>query len=245
MVENQKNVLVTGGSRGIGKAIALKFAKEGYGVIIACHNREDDLLETKKEIEKYGVPCMSFLGDLGDYSIVKTMFSQVKENMGTVDILINNAGISHVALFTETSISDWNNVIATNLNSVFYCCKLAVPDMIHNKQGKIVNLSSVWGVCGASCEVAYSTSKGGINAFTKALAKELGPSNIQVNALACGIIDTEMNACFEDEDKASIIREIPANRIGNPSEVADFVYTIATGHDYLNGQVINFDGAWL
>lgn len=242
---NGKNVLVTGASRGIGKSIALKFAKEGYNLIITCHNKKEELLKTKKEIENFHVNCFSFVGDLGDYSVVENLFNRVGQEVGTVDILINNAGISHIGLFTDMKVEDWNQVIQTNLSSVFHCCKFVVPHMIHKKEGRIINLSSLWGVCGASCEVAYSTSKGGINAFTKSLAKELAPSNIQVNAIACGAIDTDMNMSLDKEEKKAIINEIPANRFGQPWEVADFVYTIATGHEYLTGQVIAFDGAWL
>lgn len=242
---NNKTVLVTGASRGIGKAIALKFAKEGYNMVITCHNREKELLETKEEIEKFHVSCLPFIGDLGNYDTVKHLFVLIKNKMGNVDVLINNAGISHIGLFSDTKTEDWNHIIQTNLSSVFYCCKSVVPYMINNKEGKIINISSVWGICGASCEVAYATSKGGINAFTKSLAKELAPCNIQVNAVACGVIDTEMNSSLTADDRTALIEEIPANRLGRPEEVADFVFSLASGHNYLNGQVITFDGAWL
>ena len=138
----------------------------------------------------------------------------------------------------------WKNVINVNLNSCFLTCKAAIPSMLNRKKGKIVNISSVWGNVGASMEVAYSASKGGINSFTKALAKELGPSNIQVNAVACGMIDTDMNSCFSDEDMEALIQEIPADRIGKPEEVAKLVYMICEGNDYLTGQIITLDGGW-
>jgi 3-oxoacyl-[acyl-carrier protein] reductase len=141
--------------------------------------------------------------------------------------------------------SDWDKVIATNLTSVFNCCSLAVPDMVSNKYGKIINISSVWGNVGASCEVAYSASKGGMNAFTKALAKELAPSNIQVNAVACGAIDTEMNHFLGDDELMQLIEEIPANRLGRAEEVADLVYHLAYKNEYLTGQVIGLDGGWI
>jgi len=162
-----------------------------------------------------------------------------------LDILINNAGISYIGLFTEMTPDDWRKVIDTNLTSVFNCCRLASPSMIARKSGKIINISSVWGSVGASCEVAYSASKGGINAFTKALAKELAPSNIQVNAVACGVIDTEMNRCFTEEDKQALIEEIPANRMGRSDEVAELVYQLTTGNEYLTGQIIHLDGGWI
>lgn len=241
----RKTVLVTGSSRGIGKAIALKFAGEGYNVVINCATRKDLLLETKAEIERYGVSCLAFVGDMGQYEIVEQLFQQIKQTFGSLDVLVNNAGIASIGLFTDMKPEDWNRIITTNLTSVFNCCSLAVPDMIHNKCGKIINISSVWGNVGASCEVAYSASKGGINAFTKALAKELAPSNIQVNAVACGVIDTEMNRMLDKEDLQQLVEEIPANRLGKAEEVADFVYQLSQKNEYLTGQIITIDGGWI
>lgn len=242
---SKNTVLVTGSSRGIGKSIAIKFANEGYNVIINCAHREKELLETKKEIESYQVSCLAFLGDIGSFDTAEKLFSQAKEQFGSVQIVVNNAGISYVGLLTDMTPGDWDRIITTNLTSVFNCCQLAIPDMVSHKKGKIINISSVWGTVGASCEVAYSASKGGINAFTKALAKELAPSNIQVNAIACGAIDTEMNQFLSEEDREALIEEIPANRFGRPEEIADFIYQTATGNDYLNGQIIHLDGAWI
>jgi 3-oxoacyl-[acyl-carrier protein] reductase len=242
---NRKTVLVTGSSRGIGKAIALKFAKKGYNVVINCISREDLLLKTKNEIEAYQVSCLSFMGDIGQYKTTRELFAKIKDSFGGLDVLINNAGISYVGLFTDMTPADWNKVMTTNLSSVFNCCFLAIPDMVKNKQGKIINISSVWGNVGASCEVAYSTSKGGMNAFTKALAKELAPSNIQVNAIACGAIDTEMNHFLSDDDLLKLIEEIPADRLGQADEVADLVYNLAYKNEYLTGQIIGLDGGWI
>lgn len=241
----RKTVLVTGSSRGIGKAIAILFAKKGYRVIINCAHRSEELHQAKKEIESFGVPCLSYVGDMGNYGAAAELFTQIKKEFSSIDVLVNNAGISHIGLFTDMSPDDWNHILTANLTSVFNCCHLAIPGMVARKSGKIINISSVWGSVGASCEVAYSATKGGINAFTKALAKELAPSNIQVNAVACGAIDTEMNKCFSEEDLTLLIEEIPANRMGKPEEVAKFVYQLANGNDYLNGQVIHFDGAWI
>lgn len=240
-----KTVLVTGSSRGIGRAIALKFAEEGYNIILNCVKNEDKLYETKKEIENFKVSCYAYVGDVGDYSTADKLFREAKTMFGGVDILINNAGISYLGLLNEMGIEDWNHIIQTNLTSVFNCSKLVLEDMIHKKTGKIINISSVWGGAGASCEVAYSTTKGGIDSFTKALAKEVAPSNIQVNAIALGAIDTEMNQFLEEEEKRSLIDEIPVGRFGECEEVAEFVYQIATSNSYLNGQVIKFDGAWI
>jgi 3-oxoacyl-[acyl-carrier protein] reductase len=242
---NKQTVLITGSSRGIGKAIAMKFAKEGYNIIINCAHNESELMQTKTEIEEYKVSCFAFLGDVGNYQVANNLFAAAKEHFSNIDILINNAGISYVGLFTDMKPDDWHQVMNTNLTSVFNCCNLALPDMISKKKGKIINISSVWGLVGASCEVAYSTSKGGMNSFTKALAKELAPSNIQVNAVACGAIDTQMNQFLDKDELDSLIEEIPANRLGRTEEVADLVYQLATGNDYLNGQVITLDGAWI
>lgn len=240
-----KTVLVTGASRGIGRAIAYRFAQEGYSLIINCSKSADALMALKSELEQnFGVSVLASVGNIGEYSYVEKLFQEIKEEFGGVDIVINNAGISHIGLLSDMSAEDWHHIIDVNLSSVFYTSKLAIPYMVSNKRGKIINISSVWGNIGASCEVAYSASKGGMNSFTKALAKELAPSNIQVNAIACGCIDTEMNRCFSKEERRTLIDEIPAGRFGTPEEVADLAYSLATGHEYLTGQIISFDGGW-
>jgi len=241
----RKTVLVTGASRGIGKAIAVKFAKKNYNVVINCVRSEDRLLQTKKEIESYQVPCLAFMGDMGDIQQCQALFAKIKKQFGTVDVLVNNAGISYIGLLQDMTSEDWDKVIRTNLTSVFNCSKLAIPDMVAQKYGKIINISSVWGNVGASCEVAYSATKGGINAFTKALAKELAPSNIQVNAVACGAIDTEMNQFLEEDELISLVEEIPTGRLGRAEEVADLVYHLGYKNAYLTGQVIGLDGGWI
>ena len=241
----RKTVLITGASRGIGKAIAVKFAREQYNIAISCISREPSLMEVKEEIQSCGVPCLTFLGDAGNMEHCTTMFSQIKNRFGTLDVLVNNAGVSYIGLLQDMTSEDWDRIIRTNLTSVFNCCKLAVPDMVSRKQGKIINISSVWGSTGASCEAAYSASKGGVNAFTKALAKELAPSNIQVNAVACGAIDTEMNQWMEDDELLALIDEIPSGRLGKAEEVADLVYHLAYKSNYLTGQVIALDGGWI
>lgn len=242
---SSKTVLVTGSSRGIGKAIALKFAAEGYNVIINCIKNESKLSTVQQEIESLGASCVSFVGDMGVYESAQALFTIAKEKFGNIDIVINNAGISYVGLFQDTTPEMWDKMLRTNLSSVYNTCHLAVPDMLDNKEGKIVNISSVWGVTGASCEVMYSATKGAINAFTKALAKELAPSNIQVNTIALGAIDTEMNYFLTDEELMSLTDEIPTGRLGTAEEVADLVYNVATKHSYLTGQTIIFDGGWI
>ena len=236
-----KNVLITGASRGIGRAIALSFASAGYHLYLTCKHQFHLLKELKKEIEAlFPVSCHIFQCDCSNPSSVSELFTSLPD----LDVLINNAGISYVGLLTEMSLEDWDHVIGTNLNSLFYTCRLAVPSMINRHQGKIINISSVWGDCGASMEVAYSASKGGINSFTKALAKELAPSNIQVNAIACGLIDTEMNSSFSSEEIQLIIDEIPADRIGTPEEVAKLCLQLCESPSYLTGQIIKIDGGW-
>lgn len=241
----RKTVLVTGASRGIGKAIAVKFAKKGYNVVINCIHSEDRLMQTKREIESYQVSCLAFVGDMGNMEQCEILFKKIKKQFGAVDVLVNNAGISYIGLLQDMTPSDWERIIRTNLTSVFNCCKLAIPDMVSQKYGKIINISSVWGNVGASCEVAYSATKGGINAFTKALAKELAPSNIQVNAIACGAIDTEMNQWLEPDDLIDLIDQIPAGRLGQAEEVADLAYHLGYKSTYLTGQIIGLDGGWI
>lgn len=240
----KKTVLVTGSGRGIGREIALYFAKQGYNVIINGKENEDALKDTEREVLNYA-PCLSFLGDVGDRETAKEIIETGIRHFGAIDILVNNAGISYIGLLTDMSNEEWNKVITSNLTSVFHCSSLVLPHMIQRQSGKIINISSVWGNVGASCEVAYSASKGGVNAFTKALAKEVAPSHVQVNAIACGAIQTEMNQFLSEEDKEGLIGEIPANRMGTSEEVAEFVFQVSQSGEYLNGQIIQFDGAWI
>lgn len=242
---SKKVVAITGASRGIGRAIALKYASEGFRVAICCRFHKEELLSVQKEIQTFSTECIAFIGDMGNYQDAEAFFGQIRERFGRLDILVNNAGISHIGLLQDMSPEEWNAILSANLSSVFHCSKLAIQMMLPEKRGKILSVSSVWGCAGASMEVAYSTTKGGINAFTKALAKELGPSNIQVNAIACGIIDTEMNSFLSGEELNNILEEIPAGRPGSVDEVAKLVYDINEKNDYLTGQVIIFDGGWI
>ena len=241
----QKTALITGASRGIGAALATTFAEAGYQLALCCKSSGSNLLALTKVIkEKYQTEILTFTGDVADYAFVSQMVTDTLKHYGRIDVLINNAGISHIGLLQDMSIDDWNHIVATNLTSVFSTCKCTIPTMVSRHSGKIINISSVWGNVGASCEVAYSASKGGMNTFTKALAKELAPSNIQVNAIACGCIDTEMNQCFSEEERQELINEIPAGRFGTPEEVASLVYSLAEQHNYLTGQIITLDGGW-
>lgn len=237
----RKKALITGAAGGIGSAIARQLAGEGYDLYLACRKNTEALERLARQLEEdYGVCCQCFSFSIYEEDKVIGMFAEIPY----LDVLVNNAGISHIGLMTDMSYSEWNEVIATNLSSCFLTCREAVPGMVRRKKGKIINISSVWGTVGASMEVAYSASKGGMNAFTRALAKELGPSNIQVNAIACGIIDTGMNSFLSEEELQALVREIPADRVGKPQEVAALVKALCTGNDYLTGQVITLDGGW-
>lgn len=236
-----KTAFISGASRGIGKAIAFSLAKLGYDLHLTCHTNEALLLQLKKELEDtYSIQCSCYVGDISSYEFVESVFT----NIETVDVLINNAGISHIGLLTDMSVDEWYRVLNTNLSSAFYTCKFAVNNMLRRHEGKIINISSVWGAVGASMEVAYSASKGGLNTFTKALAKELAPSNIQVNAIACGVIDTDMNRCFDESEREALIEEIPACRMGTPEEVSALVCQLIEAPSYLTGQIITLDGGW-
>lgn len=241
-----KNVLITGASRGIGAAIAHEFASKNYNISICCKNSPDELNSLAKELrELNNINVLTFVGDVGDYSFVKHMVESTLEDFGSIDVLINNAGISHIGLLSDMTIDEWNHIVANNLTSVFSTCNCVIPSMVSRKSGKILQISSVWGNVGASCEVAYSACKGGINSFTKALGKELAPSNIQVNAIACGVIDTAMNHCFDEEERAALADEIPAGRFGTSMEVAKLALDICTDNNYLTGQIITLDGGWI
>lgn len=241
-----RNILITGASRGIGRAAAIRFAASNTRLFLNCLRSEDKIRELAVQLEeKTGCLCVPLVYDVADYSAVEEMFRQIHSVCDGPDVLINNAGISNIGLLQDMTIEEWNRLINTNLTSVFSCCKLAIPSMIRAHAGKIINISSMWGVDGASCETAYSASKGGVNALTKGLAKELAPSGIQVNAIACGVIDTDMNRCFSDEERSELAEEIPAGRFGQPEEVAELIYGLANGHDYLTGQIIVLDGGYL
>ena len=237
------NVLITGASGGIGRAVAIEFAKHKYNIIGCAKTNAKGLAETKKTIEDTGVKCYTSICDITNENAVIDFISSSTKEIGSVDILVNNAGISFIGLIQDMSIDEWNNVINTNLTSVFLMSKHIIPYMIKKQKGHIINISSVWGNVGASMEAAYSASKGGLNSFTKALAKELAPSNILVNAISPGFINTEMNKCFDNDELNAIFDEIPLGRGGEVDEVAEFVYKIARSK-YLTGQRITIDGGW-
>ncbi|MEG0720539.1 MAG: SDR family oxidoreductase, partial [Lachnospiraceae bacterium] len=185
------------------------------------------------------------LGDVGNETDVTRIFQRIADSGTGVDILINNAGISSIGLFTDMTGEGWNQMLQTNLSSVFYCSKAALPYMLSKKMGKIITISSMWGTVGASCEVAYSAAKSGVHGLTRALAKELAPSNIQVNAIACGAIDTAMNSHLSPAERTALEEEIPMGRYGTPKEVAELVLQVAQSPAYMTGQIIGIDGGFI
>ncbi len=238
---SEKYALITGASRGIGEAIARRFAREGYHLYLTCSNSYNALLTLSKELSQaYNVPCQAFQTDMGDFAQVEELFSHIP----TLDVLVNNAGIAHMGLLMDMSREDWQHIMDVNLNSCFYTAKFSIPLFLQKHSGCILNISSVWGNVGAAAEVAYSTSKAGVNGFTKALAKELAPSHITVNAIACGVIDTSMNQCFSPGEIQELIDEIPADRLGKASEIAEIALQLVNTPDYMTGQIITVDGGW-
>ena len=237
----RNNALITGASRGIGRAIAEALAADGYDLILTCRNSIGELESYASSLEeKYGISVCAERVDMSSPSDVRELF----EGITDLDVLVNNAGISYIGLLQDMTDEEWNDVIGTNLSSAFYTCRQAIPLMLKKHSGRILNISSVWGNVGASLETAYSASKGGMNAFTRALSKELAPSSIAVNAIACGVIDTDMNSAFSEEDMEALRKEIPADRIGKPEEVAGLASLLLKAPLYMTGQVITLDGGW-
>ncbi len=237
----RKRALITGASRGIGAAAARALARAGYDLFLVCKSSGKVMEGLGRELaEQYGIFCETALCDVSDAGQVETMMKQA----GEIHVLVNNAGISHTGLLTDMSPAQWYQVLDTNLSSLFYTCRLAVPRMVRRKEGRIINVSSIWGNVGASMEVAYSASKGGVNSFTRALARELAPSGISVNGIAFGVIDTDMNACFSQEELAALMEEIPAGRMGSVQEAGELIRMLAQAPAYLTGQIITMDGGW-
>ena len=237
-------VIITGASRGIGREIAKRLAKKGLTVIANYNKSEKEAEELKEELEQNGIKIDIVRADVSTREGTKKLAKFTLEKYGKIDILINNAGISEYKLFTEETDEDWNKIINTNLYSVFAMSQEVIPNMIHNKKGLIINMSSAWGVVGGSLEVIYSVSKAGIDGLTKSLAKELGPSNIRVNSIAPGMIYTSMNSKFSKEELKEIEEEIPLGKIGTPEDVSKCVEWLIEDK-YTTGQVISINGGWI
>lgn len=241
-----KNVLITGASRGIGAATAELFAKNGYCVFVNYKNSEDRALRLCDRITAEGGRCSPIRADVTDRDQVRRMVSLCKYRGGGIDVLVNNAGIDFYGTFEQTVPEIWDSVISTDLTGVYNVTYAALPELKNSACGRIINISSVWGINGAACEVAYSAAKAGITGFTKALAKELGPSGITVNCVAPGYIDTEMNARFDEETVRNIIDRTPLCRIGTPFDAAEAVLWLASEQaSFITGQVIGADGGFM
>lgn len=237
----EKKALITGASRGIGKAITKELAAQGYDLYLVCHKNLLPLQSYADTLSsEYKINNVCLGGDIGSSSFIDEIFQQIT----SLDVLINCAGVAYFGLLQDMTGEEWSHIMRTNVDSVFYTCRKAIPLMLAQGNGCIVNISSVWGNTGASMETAYSASKGAVNALTRALGKELAPSRIKVNAIACGMIDTDMNNCLSSGEVTKIISEIPADRIGTPKEVASLVLHLIDAPEYLTGQVITLDGGW-
>ncbi len=239
----KKTVLITGSSRGIGRAIAQLFAENNYNVIINYLHSEDDAYALVSSLSRQGYKAIALQADVARSDQVKAMFDHAVTSFGTIDVLVNNAGVAQQKLFTDITEDDWDRMMDVHVKGIFNCCQCVLPDMISRKQGKIINIASIWGMTGASCEVHYSTAKAAAIGFTKALAKELGPSNIQVNCVAPGIIETSMNAGLDENEKNMLREETPLMRFGTALEIANAVFYLASEKsNFITGQVLSPNG---
>lgn len=238
-----KTVIVTGGSRGIGAAIVKELAINNYNVVLNYNNSEEEAKQIQSKLKENGINIEIFKADVSKRDEARKLIDFTIEKYNNIDVLINNAGIDQIKLFMDTTDEDWNNIIQTNLTSVFYCSQEALKNMIHNKKGCIINISSIWGITGASCEVAYSVSKAAIDGMTRALAKEMGPSNIRINSIAPGFVETDMNKNIKLEEIKEIENEIPLGRISKPEEITKSVKWLIED-EYVTGQVISVNGGW-
>lgn len=239
----KKCALITGASGGIGSEIALRLAKDGFNIAACYYTDETGIRELEKKLKETDAEYRLYKADVSDYEKIKEVFADAAEVFGGVSVLINNAGIAQQKLFTDITQQEFDRITAVNFKGVFNCCQCAVPFMVNRKSGKIINISSMWGICGASCETVYSATKAAVIGLTKSLARELAPSNVQVNCIAPGAIDTKMNNNLTDEDKAAFAEEIPMGRFGTAAEIAGVVSFLASrDSDYVTAQVIAADG---
>lgn len=238
-----KTALITGGTKGIGKAIAFELLKNGYEVAINYCKDSKTAFETQAEFNAQGYCPILFQADVANEQEVDDMLAEFFATCNKLDLLVNNAGISLVKVLQDTSLKDWNRIFDVNVTGVFNCCRFAIDRMIENGGGCILNISSIWGEVGASCEVAYSATKGAVIAFTKALAKELAPSNVRVNCIAPGVIDTSMNAHLSGGEMDELIEQIPLGRIGTTEDVAKACLYLAEA-DYITGEVLSVGGGF-
>lgn len=246
MSDKFNTAFVTGAARGIGRAIALTLARQGFDIAFSYISSEDKALTLKKEIEDLGVGCMAVRADMSKPQEAERTVEAIRESLGGICVLINNAGIAQQKMLCDITNEDWDIMLSTNLSSVFYCCRAVTGDMIRRKKGKIINISSMWGLVGASCETHYSAAKAGVIGFTKALAKELGPSGIQVNAIAPGVIDTDMNKALPEAVIKELREETPLGRTGSVWDIANAAAFLASDKsDFITGQIISINGGFV
>lgn len=240
----KKTVFITGASRGIGAACAIYFAKRGYDVAINYLSNIDKAQEVANAIRDMGQKALLYQGDVADYEKMRTIIEKCTKDLGQIDVVINNAGIAQQKLFTDTTPDEWHRIFSVNVDGIYNVLNCVLPQMINRKSGSVVNVSSMWGICGASCEVAYSASKSAVIGLTKALAQELAPSNIRVNCVAPGLIDTEMNNNLSEEDIRSVIEETPLGKIGTAEDVAKSIFFLADDEysSFTTGQILSPNG---
>lgn len=242
----KKAAIVTGGAGGIGSAVCRRLAKDGWLVAVCYNSSERSAQRLAEEISSEHYAAKAFHCDISSLESIRKCVSEIRTHFGGIGLLVNNGGLADINLFTDISDERLCELIGVNLTGAMRISREVLPEMIRDHSGAIINVSSVWGECGASCEVAYSAAKAGIIGFTKALAKEVAPSGIHVNCVSCGLIDTKMNSELSEEDLQSVVDEIPIGRIGRPEEVAEAVAFLADEKSsYIQGQIIRVDGAWL
>ncbi|HGM3740390.1 TPA: SDR family oxidoreductase [Clostridioides difficile] len=242
----KKTVLITGGVRGIGKAMSKAFAKEGYNVLVNFNKSENEAKELYTILNEKNFSVKLFKADISNREDVEDMVDYCIKEFGGLDVLVNNAGVSQDKLFTDITDEDWDNMMNINLKGSFYCSQVALKYMISEKKGNIINISSIWGISGASCEVHYSITKAGIIGMTKALAKEVGPSNIRVNSIAPGVINTDMLSGYNEEDIDALVEETPLMRLGTPEDIANCAIFLASDKsNFITGQVISPNGGFV
>lgn len=241
-----KTVVITGASKGIGAATAILFARKGYNVVINYNNSYEAAKLLTRSLSSQGYSVIDVKANVANHLETDLLIKEAAYKFGSVDVLINNAGVSHIGLITDTGHIDSDRIFDINLKGVYNCCKSVTPIMVSQKSGKIINIASMWGEVGASCEVAYSAAKAGVIGLTKALAKELAPSNINVNAISPGLIETGMNSNISVEDLTSFVEDIPLGRMGSADEIAAAAYFLASEDaDYITGQILGVNGGFV
>lgn len=239
-------VLITGAARGIGRAAVELFAADGDSVVLNYLHSQTEAKTLEEKINTHGGHALALRADVRDHAAVQEMVRRAEDAFGKIDVLVNNAGIAQQKLFCDITQTEWDDMMAVHVGGAFHCCQCVLPSMISRKRGKIINISSMWGQVGGSCEVHYSTAKAALIGMTKALAKELGPSNIQVNCVAPGVVDTDMLASFSQSDRAALAEETPLMRLGTPGDVATAVFFLAgSGADFITGQVLAPNGGFV